>query len=109
MAQLQLRQYAYFQVPGGATDTVSVIKSGPGTLHAVIAGVDINGQDFANNANAKYYLFDNAASASGALITGQYDGPDGKVLEFNIDFTQGLTIKVEHANVTAGSITVVFS
>jgi hypothetical protein len=105
----KLKQYAYFQVPGGSTDTISVIKNGPGTLHAVIAGVDANGQDFANNANAKYYLFDNSASASGALITAQYDGPEGKILEFDIDFTQGLTIKVEHANYTAGSLTVIFS
>lgn len=107
--QLQLKQFAYFQVPGGVTDTISVIKNGPGTLHAVYSGVDINGQDFANNANAKYYLFDNSASAAGSLITAQYSGPEGKVLEFDIDFTQGLTIKVEHANYTAGSLTVVFS
>lgn len=99
-----------------ASPVTVVIKDGPGTLHTVYAHPNENG-NFPRTADSSlmYQLFDNATSVGGALILTQFGNPsfdqglpDHNLKQFDIDFAQGLVLKLNNGG-SVGSVTVVFS
>ena len=61
----KLNQYSNVGWSSGATTVV--LKDGPGTLHSVITGSNVNGDDLSVGSSATFYLFDNATTASGTV------------------------------------------
>jgi hypothetical protein len=112
----KLKQFATFNwTAGGAT--IAIIKDGPGTFHTAYTHLNENG-NFPRSADSSlsYWLYDNSSTATGALILGQYANtalnplePDRNFEKFDIDFSNGLVIKLNTGGTSLGSVTVVFS
>lgn len=89
-----------------ATSSTTLVKSGPGTLHRIIAGCDLSANaviDFA------VFLYDSATTLSlGTPILGQRC-TTGFPMQLDIDFNNGLVAKVLRPGAAGGSVCIVFS
>lgn len=112
----KLKQFATYNWTTAASATV-ILKVGAGTFHTAYAHPNENGEFMrTGDSSLCYQLLDSAATAGGALILTQfgttfYDPrlPDYNMKPFEIDFEQGLTLKLNGGGTSCGSVTVVFS
>lgn len=99
-----------------ASSATFVLKVGAGTFHTAYAHPNENGNFLrTNDSSLAYQLFDGATTATGALILTQFgstlynpDMPDYNLKPFDVDFENGLTLKLLGGTST-GSVTVIFS